>query len=141
MSTSTSSEIHALLGENGTGTSTFAKILAGVHTPPRGTIALNGTTVGLKDGTIENEVGQSFDVPGLGKATVGPHNVIDTQAELTTSDASNIDTFTFRAPACRTRRRVSTSPTSRRSIAATTATGLAADGAVGPTFSAGKDQP
>ncbi len=29
-------EIHALLGENGAGKSTFAKILAGVHRPTRG---------------------------------------------------------------------------------------------------------
>lgn len=38
-------EIHALLGENGAGKSTFAKILAGVHRPTRGTLALNGTPV------------------------------------------------------------------------------------------------
>jgi rhamnose transport system ATP-binding protein len=38
-------EIHALLGENGAGKSTFAKILAGVHRPTRGTIALNGNPI------------------------------------------------------------------------------------------------
>jgi len=38
-------EIHALLGENGAGKSTFAKILAGVHRPTRGSIALNGQQV------------------------------------------------------------------------------------------------
>ena len=38
-------EIHALLGENGAGKSTFAKILAGVHRPTKGTISLNGTQV------------------------------------------------------------------------------------------------
>jgi rhamnose transport system ATP-binding protein len=38
-------EIHALLGENGAGKSTFAKILAGVHRPSRGTLALNGVQV------------------------------------------------------------------------------------------------
>ena len=38
-------EIHALLGENGAGKSTFAKILAGVHRPTRGTLALNGRQV------------------------------------------------------------------------------------------------
>ena len=42
-------EIHALLGENGAGKSTFAKILAGVHRPSRGTIALNGTMVEVPD--------------------------------------------------------------------------------------------
>jgi rhamnose transport system ATP-binding protein len=38
-------EIHALLGENGAGKSTFAKILAGVYRPTRGTIAVNGAEV------------------------------------------------------------------------------------------------
>lgn len=38
-------EIHALLGENGAGKSTFAKILAGVHRPTRGTLAFNGKPV------------------------------------------------------------------------------------------------
>ena len=40
-------EIHALLGENGAGKSTFAKILAGVHRPTRGELAFNGATVEL----------------------------------------------------------------------------------------------
>ena len=38
-------EIHALLGENGAGKSTFAKILAGVHRPTRGTLALDGRRI------------------------------------------------------------------------------------------------
>lgn len=38
-------EIHALLGENGAGKSTFAKILSGVHRPTTGTIALNGQPI------------------------------------------------------------------------------------------------
>ncbi|MCX5516403.1 D-xylose ABC transporter ATP-binding protein [Kaistia algarum] len=38
-------EVHALLGENGAGKSTFAKILAGVHRPSRGTINLGGAPV------------------------------------------------------------------------------------------------
>ncbi|MCY3996809.1 MAG: sugar ABC transporter ATP-binding protein [Rhodobacter sp.] len=38
-------EIHALLGENGAGKSTFAKILAGVHRPTRGHLKLNGQPV------------------------------------------------------------------------------------------------
>ncbi len=38
-------EIHALLGENGAGKSTFAKILAGVHRPTHGTLWLNGAPV------------------------------------------------------------------------------------------------
>ena len=38
-------EVHALLGENGAGKSTFAKILSGVYRPTRGTIALAGRPV------------------------------------------------------------------------------------------------
>ncbi|MCB9992825.1 MAG: sugar ABC transporter ATP-binding protein [Hyphomicrobiaceae bacterium] len=38
-------EIHALLGENGAGKSTFAKILAGVYRPTRGTLTMNGAPV------------------------------------------------------------------------------------------------
>lgn len=38
-------EIHALLGENGAGKSTFAKILAGVHRPTRGTLRMNGEPI------------------------------------------------------------------------------------------------
>ena len=38
-------EIHALLGENGAGKSTFAKILAGVHGPTRGTLTMDGRRV------------------------------------------------------------------------------------------------
>ncbi len=38
-------EIHALLGENGAGKSTFAKILAGVHRPTRGTLHLEGRLI------------------------------------------------------------------------------------------------
>jgi ABC-type sugar transport system ATPase subunit len=42
-------EVHALLGENGSGKSTFAKIVAGVHRPDRGTILRDGSAV-----TIDN---------------------------------------------------------------------------------------
>ncbi len=38
-------EIHALLGENGAGKSTFAKILSGVHRPTRGRLEMNGQPV------------------------------------------------------------------------------------------------
>ena len=50
-------EIHALLGENGAGKSTFAKILAGVHRPTRGTIALNGTEVEVPDPIAAQKLG------------------------------------------------------------------------------------
>lgn len=38
-------EIHAFVGENGAGKSTLAKLIAGVHTPTRGTIAVDGQPV------------------------------------------------------------------------------------------------
>src|SRR6195952_3862351 len=50
-------EIHALLGENGAGKSTFAKILAGVHRPTRGTIALNGAEVEVPDPIAAQKLG------------------------------------------------------------------------------------
>jgi rhamnose transport system substrate-binding protein len=34
-------------------------------------------------------------VPNLGSITIGDKNVMNTQAELTTFDASNIDQFNF----------------------------------------------
>jgi len=42
-------EIHALVGENGAGKSTFAKILAGAYTPTKGDIYLNGRKVNIRD--------------------------------------------------------------------------------------------
>ena len=50
---------------------------------------------GVIDGTIKNEVGQSFDVPGLGTVTIAENNSMIAQEELTTFDASNIDNFNF----------------------------------------------
>lgn len=38
-------EIHALMGENGAGKSTFIKIITGVHTPDKGEVLLNGKKV------------------------------------------------------------------------------------------------
>ncbi len=50
-------EIHALLGENGAGKSTFAKILAGVHRPTRGTLQLNGANVEVPTPIVAQELG------------------------------------------------------------------------------------
>lgn len=50
-------EIHALLGENGAGKSTFAKILAGVHRPTRGSLALNGLSVEVSSPNVAQKLG------------------------------------------------------------------------------------
>ncbi len=50
-------EIHALLGENGAGKSTFAKILAGVYRPSRGTLALNGQEVDIASPVVAQKLG------------------------------------------------------------------------------------
>ena len=50
---------------------------------------------GVLSKTIDNKVGTKFDVPTLGSITIGDKNVMNTQAELTTFDASNIDKFNF----------------------------------------------
>ncbi len=50
-------EIHALLGENGAGKSTFAKIIAGVHRPTRGTLNLNGTPVEVTSPIVAQKLG------------------------------------------------------------------------------------
>jgi rhamnose transport system substrate-binding protein len=50
---------------------------------------------GVINGSIKNEAGQSFDVPKLGTIKIQDKNVMNTQAELTTFDASNIDQFNF----------------------------------------------
>lgn len=42
-------EVHALLGENGSGKSTFAKIVAGIHRPDAGDIAIDGTAATPRD--------------------------------------------------------------------------------------------
>ncbi|MGM0922972.1 MAG: sugar ABC transporter ATP-binding protein [Bacillota bacterium] len=42
-------EIHALMGENGAGKSTFIKVITGVHAPDKGEIYLNGEKVEFKN--------------------------------------------------------------------------------------------
>lgn len=44
-----SGEIHALMGENGAGKSTFIKVITGVHIPEEGEIYLNGQKVEFKN--------------------------------------------------------------------------------------------
>jgi rhamnose transport system substrate-binding protein len=51
--------------------------------------------LGVLDGSIKNEVGSTFEVPNLGTITINEMNSINTQAELTTFDASNIDDYDF----------------------------------------------
>ena len=51
--------------------------------------------LGVLDGSIKNEVGSTFEVPNLGTITINANNSINTQAELTTFNADNIDQFDF----------------------------------------------
>lgn len=51
--------------------------------------------LGLLDKSIKNEVGAKFEVPNLGTITINAKNSINTQAELTTFNAANIDKFDF----------------------------------------------
>ena len=51
--------------------------------------------IGVLDGSIKNEVGGTFEVPNLGTITINENNSMNTQAELTTFNAANIDDFDF----------------------------------------------
>lgn len=51
--------------------------------------------VGLKDGSMKNEVGETFDVTNLGTITINDNNSINTQSSLTTFNADNIADFDF----------------------------------------------
>lgn len=50
-------EIHALMGENGAGKSTFIKVITGVHQPDQGEIFLKGKKVNIKDPNDSKELG------------------------------------------------------------------------------------
>lgn len=50
-------EIHALLGENGAGKSTFAKILAGVHRPTQGSLSMGGAPVEVSSPIVAQKLG------------------------------------------------------------------------------------
>jgi rhamnose transport system ATP-binding protein len=50
-------EIHALLGENGAGKSTFAKILAGVYRPSQGSLSMGGKPVEVTNPIVAQKLG------------------------------------------------------------------------------------
>lgn len=50
-------EIHALMGENGAGKSTFIKVITGVHQPDEGQMFLNGIEVNFKNPTEAQKMG------------------------------------------------------------------------------------
>ena len=51
--------------------------------------------VGVRAGDITIQPGETFEVPNLGTITINEGNSINTQAELTTFNADNIDEFDF----------------------------------------------
>lgn len=53
-------EVHALMGENGAGKSTFIKVLAGIVKSDRGEIRLNGNTVGINNPQDAFDLGFRF---------------------------------------------------------------------------------
>lgn len=50
-------EIHALMGENGAGKSTFIKVIAGVHQPEEGEIYLEGNKISFDNTKEAKEAG------------------------------------------------------------------------------------
>ncbi len=50
-------EIHALIGENGAGKSTFIKVLTGIHQPDAGIIRLNGQEIVMADPLVARRHG------------------------------------------------------------------------------------
>lgn len=60
-------EVHAIVGENGAGKSTFLKLLAGVHPPDAGQVAVDGVPVDIGNPTIARSLGISliFQEPTL----------------------------------------------------------------------------
>lgn len=51
--------------------------------------------IGVRAGDITIQPGETFEVPNLGTITINEGNSINTQAELTTFNAENIDDFDF----------------------------------------------
>ncbi len=73
-------EIHALLGQNGSGKSTFIKVLSGYHAPEvGGTLTIRGAQISLPLGPGEaSRLGIAFVHQDLG--LVGPMSVVDNLA-------------------------------------------------------------
>jgi ribose transport system ATP-binding protein len=68
-------EVHALLGENGSGKSTFAKILAGIHRADRGRVERDGHVVQIADPAAARNLGIGIVFQEL---SLAPHlSVID----------------------------------------------------------------
>lgn len=69
-------EVHAIMGENGSGKSTLVKILAGVHTPDRGVIEVDGRAV---SGIASPRAALDLGIVAVFQEVlvVGPRSVLD----------------------------------------------------------------
>lgn len=73
-------EVHALLGENGAGKSTFIKVLGGIYGPDSGKIFLNGREIKISNPHIATESGINVihqEIKLLDNATVGENIFIN----------------------------------------------------------------
>lgn len=59
-------EVHALVGHNGSGKSTFIKVLAGFHAPDAGQVSVAGRALAFGDPKSSFDVGLSFVHQTLG---------------------------------------------------------------------------
>jgi ribose transport system ATP-binding protein len=95
-------EIHALVGQNGSGKSTLIKLLAGFHSPERGSVVrVAGATVELGNASAAREAGFRFVHQDL--ALVGTLNVVENLALGRGFDTGRTGRIQWRAERARAR--------------------------------------
>lgn len=83
-------EVHALMGENGAGKSTFIKIITGVYQPDSGSVVLNGKPVTVKNTTDS----QKKDLGEIVAATILAAAAGEYDGKLDSSFSYNGKTYT-----------------------------------------------